>query len=384
MTKRNDPNSDSDSFDSSDEFSQEPVKRANLNRKANANAPANAAILFATQTIRTRLERLLKNRDEVLTGDRARGIYQMRVWSRRTRAALDTFASCYPEKVFTPFAKEIKRITRALGAARDLDVTREHLVERVKPLLTKERGLALALIASLEAQSAEKLAEALPVVEATDADLLVHLDALSELAQVKPPKSDAHLLDATRFFLSESVEENAQRILAARLSMLMTFEPCLSDGTRVAELHEMRIEAKRLRYTLEIFAPLFTHETRLPLYESCITAIKGLQDHLGTLHDSDILVPLITDFLAQHLKAGYGECETGEPIVGVNCVDFLGATGLMKLCLREGEARDAAFARLQTAWTNDLKTALERLEPLCEKLTEPRKPRNPNRTHLKS
>ena len=46
----------------------------------------------------------------------------MRVASRRLRAALPLFANCFPEKEYRFWLREIKKITRALGAARDTDV----------------------------------------------------------------------------------------------------------------------------------------------------------------------------------------------------------------------------------------------------------------------
>ena len=46
----------------------------------------------------------------------------MRVASRRLRAALPLFSSCFPEKDFRHWMHEIKSVTRALGEARDTDV----------------------------------------------------------------------------------------------------------------------------------------------------------------------------------------------------------------------------------------------------------------------
>ncbi len=49
-------------------------------------------------------------------------VHEMRVTSRRLRAAMDNFADCFPKKPFKKHYKKIKAITRTMGAVRDLDV----------------------------------------------------------------------------------------------------------------------------------------------------------------------------------------------------------------------------------------------------------------------
>ena len=49
-------------------------------------------------------------------------VHEMRVTSRRLRAAMDNFADCFPEKSFKKHYKKVKAITRKMGAVRDLDV----------------------------------------------------------------------------------------------------------------------------------------------------------------------------------------------------------------------------------------------------------------------
>ncbi len=49
-------------------------------------------------------------------------VHDMRVTSRRLRAAMDNFADCFPGKPFKKYYKKIKAITRTMGAVRDLDV----------------------------------------------------------------------------------------------------------------------------------------------------------------------------------------------------------------------------------------------------------------------
>ncbi len=59
--------------------------------------------------------------DPVLKGKDIDAVHDMRVASRRLRAALAVFGPCLPNEAQT-WRREIRRLTRSLGMARDLDV----------------------------------------------------------------------------------------------------------------------------------------------------------------------------------------------------------------------------------------------------------------------
>ncbi|TIT71409.1 MAG: CHAD domain-containing protein, partial [Mesorhizobium sp.] len=53
------------------------------------------------------------------------------------------------------------------------------------------------------------------------------------------------------------------------------------DETR----HKVRIAAKKLRYAAEFFEPLYNGKAEAKRHRRFIEAMKGLQDHLGSLND---------------------------------------------------------------------------------------------------
>ncbi|MHB8053394.1 MAG: CHAD domain-containing protein, partial [Methanoregula sp.] len=61
-------------------------------------------------------------------------IHRMRVASRRLRAALPLFRTCFPDKQYMKWMKEITKITRALGDARDADVQIVFLTKSLKKI----------------------------------------------------------------------------------------------------------------------------------------------------------------------------------------------------------------------------------------------------------
>jgi CHAD domain len=82
--------------------------------------------------------------------------------------------------------------------------------------------------------------------------------------------------------------ENARIIVRIRLEDMYDWGKYVDDPYRVHELHNLRIAAKRLRYSLEIFGEV--------LPATCLTATKEveqIQEELGTLHDSDVMIALL-------------------------------------------------------------------------------------------
>src|SRR5215469_13776545 len=80
----------------------------------------------------------------------------------------------------------------------------------------------------------------------------------------------------------------ARIIASIRLDELYDWSLYVDDPHHVHELHNLRIAAKRLRYTLEIFADV--------LPDACLSIVKELeliQEALGALHDRDVMVVLL-------------------------------------------------------------------------------------------
>jgi hypothetical protein len=84
------------------------------------------------------------------------------------------------------------------------------------------------------------------------------------------------------------VDANARKVLAVRIAEFYSYEPAVDEPTWSPELHNMRIAAKRLRYTLELFAPQFGESGKIQ-----VERIKQIQEALGVLHDRDIEIEVV-------------------------------------------------------------------------------------------
>jgi CHAD domain-containing protein len=95
-----------------------------------------------------------------------------------------------------------------------------------------------------------------------------------------------------------SVASNSRKILRVRIEDLFGYGPKIADATAIEELHDARIATKRLRYTLEMFQPIYeTKDGKL------LDQLKLLQEELGQVRDADVRIGLIEEELAS-LKQG--------------------------------------------------------------------------------
>lgn len=89
----------------------------------------------------------------------------------------------------------------------------------------------------------------------------------------------------------QSFRENARTILPQKVEEVYTWEQFIRDLAKREELHNMRISIKRLRYTMEFFAINYDiHFTEF------IETIIDLQDILGDIHDSDVVLEVLTNY----------------------------------------------------------------------------------------
>ena len=82
-------------------------------------------------------------------------VHDMRVTSRRLRAAMDNFADCFPEKTFKKHYKKIKTITQTMGAVRDLDVLIARFQRKLETLSEREQADIQGLIKHLQREREE-------------------------------------------------------------------------------------------------------------------------------------------------------------------------------------------------------------------------------------
>jgi CHAD domain-containing protein len=212
-------------------------------------------------------------------------IHRMRVASRRMRSALPLFETCYANKYQVLWRTEIRQVTRALGQARDTDVQIDALKRFLASLQEKRcRPGINRLLLRLHQKRAGlqvKVNQALEELQKSQA-----LESLEE-------KTNLQIVERTPGEpVTYALYNLAQRAIYDNLTVFLGYEKYISNPDAVAELHAMRIAAKQLRYTLEIFSPLYADELK-----SYIQSVKTAQEMLGEIHDCDVWSVLVPQFL---------------------------------------------------------------------------------------
>ena len=117
-----------------------------------AEAPSFKVAAALTVTVRT--EEVFAHAEGVLDTDDIERVHDMRVATRRLRAALEIFAACFPTKEHHRLLSEVKTLADVLGERRDPDVSIAGL-ERVEEALTaNERPGIRHLVADMRARQA--------------------------------------------------------------------------------------------------------------------------------------------------------------------------------------------------------------------------------------
>lgn len=148
-----------------------------------------------------------------------------------------------------------------------------------------------------------------------------------------------------------SLADNARRILTVRMGEFYSYEPVIPLEAAIAPLHDMRIAAKRLRYTLELFEVVFGD-----LGKRQIERVKAVQEDLGTLHDFDVRIHLFEDELRavseEEIAATNDDIERETNGRTAATPDV--RRGLLTLLANERAARRARYRAFVARW-NDLR-----------------------------
>jgi CHAD domain-containing protein len=135
----------------------------------------------AAKIVEVRVGELIEQAQGVLdTGDIER-VHDMRVATRRLRAALEIFEPCFPVRPFRQGLGEVKRLADVLGERRDRDVAIASLHAFNDQMAAPDRRGVDSLIEQLRAEQEEANVALAPLVE--EANLRSLRDSLDELTK---------------------------------------------------------------------------------------------------------------------------------------------------------------------------------------------------------
>ncbi len=134
-------------------------KQQDGRREGHGTEPSGEFVGAMRELIGERWSAVWKTVPVALAGEDIEGVHDVRVASRRLRAAMDVAVECFPAGWYRPLHKIAKEITGALGEVRDRDVLLEALQEQRTAASEPERPGIDRLIGRIERERVAARAE---------------------------------------------------------------------------------------------------------------------------------------------------------------------------------------------------------------------------------
>ena len=195
--------------------------------------------------------------------DDAEHVHNLRVATRRAAATLEVFADTLPKRRAEWIARQLRRVRRAAGQARDMDVLAQRFgkarngYERVADEILMRRIHAQKPIVTVYRKLKAK-------------DFSQRVDELIEKIRWRGSGAEPSLGDAAREILTPIAKRFVRQSKA--------------DLTDMRELHQLRKDGKQLRYAMELLAGAFDREFREELYAN----VEQVQEKLGQINDHHV------------------------------------------------------------------------------------------------
>lgn len=252
-----------------------------------APAPGDLALPAAAAVLRGLNATVHEHIPGTIEASDAEHLHDLRIAIRRTRSVLRELGDLFPPEILSTYRTLFSHLAAATGGPRDLDV---HLL-----------GWD-AQLEGLDAADRDALAPVRTELERRQQAARHELRGVLESAETTAGLGswEAWLVEAGA---SADAAGSIGEVVTKRLAKL--HRRVARDGRRIepstpgADLHELRKDAKRLRYLVDCFSPLFGKGPR----KAYLAQLKALQDNLGAHQDAEVQLDDLRD-LAHHLNDG--------------------------------------------------------------------------------
>ncbi len=246
------------------------------------------------KVLRFHFNRMLEHEAGARQGKDPEEVHDMRVATRRMRSVFSLFGPYLTGPQAVACENELRRLGFVLGGVRDMDVALEKLREYMSTFPPPQRRDLFPLLSAWRARRRMARRRLIGYLNGLSYRHFVrNFDAMIASSHDLNPQPGAEA--------EKTAMDMVPRYIHVRWQVVKAYGAIL-DGAPIELLHALRIDAKRLRYTLEFFADILPAEA-----VSLIPEVVALQDHLGALHDEAVTVQMINDQLAQDASLSANE-----------------------------------------------------------------------------
>jgi len=302
--------------------------------------------LYGANQLVPKIDALTAETEGVKKAEDIECIHRMRVASRRLRAAMPLFESCFPGKKYGIWLDEVRQITRVLGEARDTDVQIAFLKKFRKRTLAHQKSHAggvqvtlTPLVIGIDYLISDLKKQRI----ALQNDVIVSVERVEKRQELPAMRGIAQsLIDRSGTGRKKPSLTGLPPLAADRigkqLSTLLSFSPWVRHPDAIAEHHATRIATKKLRYTMEVYAQLYRLGLKKP-----VGRVAHLQEILGNLHDCDVWIDRVTRILLK-------ERSRLRPVTESNRPSSIEITGLKLFLVNREKERTAIYRRFVRYW----------------------------------
>ena len=232
-------------------------------------------------------------------------VHEMRVAARHLDVLLRVFRGYGPTWAVASGAR-VRGLIKALGAVRDCDVQIAFLDSALASRDGEERNAFAPIRERLISQQAKARARLLRRTRLT-ADARLDPGMAAAPARGDPRQRARTAQPSPAVVARELIREQARRCASGR-------DRIDDECQRADDFHEVRIRAKRLRYTLDAFASLYGDAAK-----AYIGALARLQTVLGEYHDSTVREQRFAELVSQWPATAVRHLFHGRPAGRARC-----------------------------------------------------------------
>jgi triphosphatase len=255
--------------------------------------PTDTMEVAGKKVLQAQFEAMLSNEEGTRAGTDPEALHDMRVATRRMRAALRIAGPYLEGKAARRVTNGVRSVTRSLGAVRDLDVLIERAKEFQARLPAEQQQDLDGLLSDWNSRRERSRKQMLRLLDSKAyARFAEDMDAFLEETgeDSNGPRSEVVVPVQVRHVLGSAIWTRYEEVRAYETVM---------DSPTLPQLHALRIIGKYLRYTLEFFRDVLPGNA-----STLIRDVVAMQDQLGALHDADVAAGLVREFIAAQPKKG--------------------------------------------------------------------------------
>lgn len=212
-------------------------------------------------------------------------VHQARLAIRQLLNDFSLFKKIYSASHVKKFKSRFKLLFRDLGCIRDLDVKIKSLNQLTSHPAIKP-GLKVSL-KKLDLHFIDQRAILFPRV-------FQHIALFKKKNVISKARLYFQSETSQQKNKDDALKKLSRTLILKRVADLQSFDGCVTAKPQYDHLHRMRIAAKKLRYTLECFQPVYKKDMK-----EFIVAARCIQDVLGKIHDYVVWVETTADSLSR-------------------------------------------------------------------------------------